>query len=399
VSDVLGNEPRPGPRWLVPVGALAAVAVLVAVATHAPKPPPATHRPAPLPSRPSPAESPLVLHRAGNACQSDLPIPSFAGEPLPVATGLRLLVGDRDLRIVNVDLGTSRVLAAPGAGRSFTSLHQAGRSVVVVSHALCGTGGPGDVATVNLLNGDTVSTGPGDVLLPGEPPTVVELGQDGAQLLRPLHSLRRTPLPTGWTAAATSGGGFVIGTTPSDPGAQPTVGIGDPTRRRFTRTFGKGYVVAAAPNRAVWLAGTCNPGPCLLTTTAVGGPNSATQARSFPCCGTFSPDGRHVAFILPRTAGQLGPHPGPPSDIAVLDFVTTDVQVLRGLVLPAKTSVSMAWSRDSAWLVLGADAGSRPLVMVWRDGMQGPAEVPLPAVRGGTTGPPAVLVLADQSAR
>jgi hypothetical protein len=82
----------------------------------------------------------------------------------------------------------------------------------------------------------------------------------------------------------------------------------------------------------------------------------------------------------------------------VLDFVTTDVQILRGLVLPAKTSVSMAWSPDSAWLVLGTDAGTRPLVMLWHDGMQGPAEVAFPAVPGRTTGPPAVLVLADQSA-
>jgi hypothetical protein len=59
----------------------------------------------------------------------------------------------------------------------------------------------------------------------------------------------------------------------------------------------------------------------------------------------------------------------------------------------------MAWSPDSSWLVLGADVGTRPLVMLWHKGMPGPAEVRVSALPGGTTGAPAVLVLADQSGR
>jgi hypothetical protein len=127
--------------------------------------------------------------------------------------------------------------------------------------------------------------------------------------------------------------------------------------------------------------------------------NSALQARSSPCCGTFSPDGRHVAFILPRTEGQLGPHPGPPADVAVLDVTTMSLRILPGLVLPPKTFVTATWSPDSTWLVLGADLGTRALVLIWRDGMSLPAEVRVPSPAGGTTGPPALLVLPAQSAR
>jgi hypothetical protein len=386
----------------VPAIAVAAVVALYVVAIHAPTPPaPPTAQDA----VPSAAASPLPepapsLHRAGNACQSDLTVPTFSGGPRPRGTGLRLLVGDRNLQVVNVDLGTSRVLSTIGRGLSVTELHQAGSSVLAVTHTSCGAGvDDGEVGILDPLRGDIVSTGRGDSVLPGTPTTVVAFDGGGEPRVRALHGPGPSPLPHGWVASAASGPDLVVSATSSDPHVPATIGIGNPATGRLTRTFGKGYVVAAAPGRAVWLAGECHPGPCLLTVTGPDTFNSAVQARSFPCCGTFSPDGRRVAFILPRTDGELGPHPGPPADVAVLDVTTMSMRILPGLLLPPKTFVTTAWSPDSTWLVLGADLGTRPLVLVWRESMSLPAEVRVPALAGGTTGPPALLVLPDQSLR
>jgi hypothetical protein len=398
MSEVLGNEPRPRPRWLVPAALVAAGVGVAVLATRGPgsSPPGAASDPDPSPATstsPTAVPSDALLK---NACRSDVVPPRVSAGPLPPRTGLRLLVGDRDVQLVNVDLGTALILARSG-GRGVTQLAHAGPSVVMVTHPACSSGfdGEGDVGLVDLGTGDVLPSGSGDTVLPGEPATVVELVRGGDERFRRLRSRDRAPLPPGWAAAATSGSRFVVTATPQDSNAPATIGIGDPATGRLTKTFGKGYIVAAAPDRAVWLAGTCRPGPCLLTSSGPDVFNTALQARSFPCCGAYSPDGRRVAFVLPRTEGELGPHPGPPSDVAVLDARTMAVQIVPGVVLPPKASVTIAWSADSRWLVLGADLGTRPLVLIWRAGMARPAAVPIPATTGGTTGAPALLVLAD----
>ena len=102
-----------------------------------------------------------------------------------------------------------------------------------------------------------------------------------------------------------------------------------------------------------------------------------------------------VAFRLARKEGRLGQHPGPPNDVAVADLRTGSLTVLPGLVLPPKASLTLTWSADN-WLAIGADLGARSMLLLWREGMERPGEVPLPPTGGGTTGPPA-LAFVDQS--
>jgi hypothetical protein len=177
-------------------------------------------------------------------------------------------------------------------------------------------------------------------------------------------------------------------------GALGTMGIGDPATATMIRPFGSGSDVAASESKVVWLAGGCDPGPCLLS---VSGPDGVATGQGLrgrrPWSGVLSPDGTQVAFRLTRTQGRLGGHPGPPNDVAVLDIKTGKLRVLPGLVLPTKSGLTLTWSPDSTWLVIGADLGTRPLVMIWRKAMERPAQVPIPPTGGGTTGPPALLVL------
>jgi hypothetical protein len=157
-------------------------------------------------------------------------------------------------------------------------------------------------------------------------------------------------------------------------------------------------VVAGSPERLFWVAGGCDPNPCLLTTTTVrDGASTARAIHGQAWGGVVSPDGEKMAFRLPRANGQFGNHPGPPNDVAVLDTRADRLQVLPGFVLPPKAGLTLAWSPDSTWLVIGADLGTGALVLIWREGMARPAEVPIPPTGGGTTGPPALLVLAAQS--
>jgi hypothetical protein len=205
----------------------------------------------------------------------------------------------------------------------------------------------------------------------------------------------RTPLPTAWSfpLAAAGPSYFMSLIAPNRGASPPTVGLGDPASGRLTRSFGTGVPVAASERAVFWIAGGCSPERCLLARNGVDGETTAQQVRAEPCCGTVSPDGRWLAFRLPRESGRLGAHPGPPVEVAVLDVRTGRVQVLPGLVLPAKAPTTFAWSADSRWLAIGADLGTAPLVLLWRDGLR-PARVPVDRTAGGTAGAPALVVLA-----
>jgi hypothetical protein len=83
--------------------------------------------------------------------------------------------------------------------------------------------------------------------------------------------------------------------------------------------------------------------------------------------------------------------------VAVLDAQTGSLRVLPGLVLPTKAPTTFAWSADSRWLAIGADLGTEPLVLLWHEGLERPARVPVERTFGGTTGAPALVVLAPDA--
>lgn len=396
-------------RWLLPVGLVGVVLAVIAVASRSPQPAP--------PSPPSPSSSPSPVKaaalaspgHAGSACGGDVTLPLLAPGTRPTNTGLRLLVGDRDLRLVDVDAGTTTVLSTRRDGGAFTALSRAAGRVLATLQNRCAPEGfgKGRIVTLDPLTGRVSRSQPGDELLPGSPTTIVDYDPDGSAYLRDLDGKTRMRIPDRWLPLARRGSTYFVFVQAAPAqvdaqgvGALGTIGIGDAATARITRPFGSGSAVTASESKVVWLAGGCDPGPCLLVVTGSDGIANAQglQGRR-PWSGVISPDGSQVAFRLSRTEGSLGGHPGPPNDVAVLDIRSGKLRVLPGLVLPAKAGLTLAWSPDSTWLVIGADLGTRPLVMVWRQAMERPAQVLIPATGGGTTGPPALLVLATEPAR
>jgi hypothetical protein len=394
MTDLLDNERGPAPLWVVPMAILAGVALVVALAwrwnTSADQAAPST-TPSPSPSAlPSPNTAP-------NACGGDVEQPLIDAAPVPRGTGLRILVGNRDLRLLDVDAGTTTVLATPADGRSFTELAQTATRVVAVQRDPCSVDGYGKgvIGAVDPSTGAITPLGAGDAVLPGEPPSVLDFDAAGEMAVREIGNPTSTPVPPRWQLHARTAGGFFTSVSGAD-NTQPQVGVGSPTTARLTTPFGRGTVVAASAETLFWLAGDC-AASCMLAWTTPDGTNTAQPISSFAWGGSVSPDGMKMAFRKQRVSGQLGEHPGPPNDVAVVDLSSDQrPAIVPGVLLPAKAGLTLAWSPDSEWLVIGADLGSGSAVLIWRPGMERPALVPVRPTEGGTTGPPALLVLPRQ---
>jgi hypothetical protein len=396
MSDVLDNERAPAARWVVPVAVLAVVALVVALGWRWGSSANTSARPASPSPLASPAASALPSpSTAANGCGGDVDQPLVDAATVPPNTGLRILVGDRDLQVLDVDAGTTKVLATRSDGRSFTQLAQTATRVLAVLRNPCSIEGYGKgiVGAVDPASGAITSLGAGDAVLPGEPPTVLDFDASDSMSVRELGSTRSTPVPKQWQLHARTSNGYFASVYGRDD-VPPEIGVGSPQTSGLT-TFGGGTVVAASPELLFWLAGECPGEHCLLTSTTVEGENTAQSIDTYAWGGTVSPDGMKLAFRKSRASGQLGAHPGPPNDIAILDRATGDgrLTVLRGVVLPPKGQLTLTWSPDSQWLVIGADLGSGPAVLIWRTGMERPARIPMPPTDGGTTGAPALLVL------
>jgi hypothetical protein len=397
MSDVLDNERGPAPMWVVPVAMLAVVLVFVALAWRSggsddTSRPVVSFAPGASPT-PEPTQS---VGRAANECGNDVEQPLVDAGPLPPETGLRLLVGDQHLLDVDVDTGGATAITTRTDARSFTQLAANGDDVVAVLGDRCRPDGfgKGEVGIVDQTTGAITSKGRGDEILPGSPMTVLMYAASGPTRLRELNSRQTTPMPADWAVYARNPSSYFVSVGGSDASHPPVLGIGSPAGAKLTKTFGGGSIVGASSQLLFWLAGDC-PGDvhCLLTWTTAEGTNTAQQIDTNAWGGVASPDGTKLAFRKARASGRLGDHPGPPNDVAVLDTKTGEpAKVLPGLVLPAKAGLTLTWSPDNQWLVMGADLGTGPLVLIWREGMARPARVPIPGV-GGTTGPPALLVL------
>jgi hypothetical protein len=398
VSDVLAQEPQRSPTWVWVVGALVAAVVVGLAIDRAARPASTAALPSPTPSASASVSALADPETAVSAC-GDVDLPLVNAAALPDRTGIRLLVGDRDLRLVDVDAGTTSVLTAPaqlGRQQAVTGLSRTDGLLLAVLNGACGAGGLGSgrIVEVDPSTGRVSPAGPGDEILPGAPATALEYdAPTNRWQVRRLAGGTRTPLASDAPfPLAAAGSSYVMAVNGAD-GAAPTIGLGNVATGKLTRPFGTGSPVAASSHGVFWAAGECSAGRCLLAHTGLDGVTAAQPVRADPCCGVISPDGRWLAFRLPRVSGRFGAHPGPPSEIAVLDSRTGSLRVLPGLVLPAKAATTFAWSADSRWLAIGADAGTEPLILLWHEGMERPALVPVQPTSGGTAGAPALVVL------
>ncbi|RKS73768.1 WD40 repeat protein [Motilibacter peucedani] len=404
----LTPEPEPAPPPPSRRG-IAVVAVLLAafgvggwLVSRGSPPLPETVRAAPTTtaslevSRPTPTPWP---ERAG-ACGNTVAVPRVTAPALDEPTGLRLLVAGDGLHAVDLDSG--RVSAVGGlAGGYVTSLQRAGSGFALLA-ATCDELSAltsevlrldGDLAPVapSRSHADQIVTGSGGTYAVDWPDDnsapVVMHRLDGRGTLRLSGDFSPdSTLPEG-----------ILGTSGN---FAPAVEVRSRADGHRLRTVGEGRLMGANA-RAVLLAGYCDEGsPCVLS---FGSPAARTlrrvtvpSSRAPTSAAALSPDGRYAAFQLSRELSDPRlylDHPGPTSDIAVLDLRTGKLRVLDGVELAAKYSAGLTWSPDSSWLVVSLGEGSRTRLLVWRDRLDGLRSVG-PLVPGRVLYQAGVLALA-----
>jgi hypothetical protein len=145
----------------------------------------------------------------------------------------------------------------------------------------------------------------------------------------------------------------------------------------------------------LWTTG-CEPTfdrPCQLDLLRLDG----TGIRHYPLprpalAGTVSPDGTQVALLLEADrASRDDDHPFPPSNVAVLNLRTGQLDVVPGVTVPAKAFPGVAFSADGRWLGMALDAGTSTRMLAWRPGLGRPYETA--RVIGPNYGSPPLLVL------
>jgi hypothetical protein len=332
-----------------------------------------------------------------------------------VHTGARLLAGGTELAEVDPDAGTLRVLARLGdpdqeqvtavteaGGARYALVVRCGAAVGAMSTRLLRVDAAGRAGQVRLSGPvDDLVSGAGQVWgvdYPDSPTARVLLRAPGGATLR----LPRDTGPAGVTRA-----GIISVTSPPDgpPGLPPTMLLVNPATGSPVSTVGNGSPVAVAPGFVLWSGPECNAVVvrCALYRTPVPGDSDGagggggTGARRYrlpdgrvpTSLGTLSPDGRRAAFLLARTEPDprydIG-HPGPPSDVAVLDLDTRRLELVPGLEIPPKTGAGLAFSADGRWLFATISEGDHGHLLGWQPGRKRPlrsaARLPGPLMQG-----------------
>lgn len=386
-----GSGRRPLPRWLRAgtVALVVAVAAVVVVPRLGSTPAPDPRRaeasgPAPTVARTaSPAPS---WPTTAGACGQDVLLPDIRVEALHEATGLTLLLGGRALREVVVDEGWRSV---GGLTRSqVTSLGRNTAGVYGLEHA-CDEGRGGRAFLVTDGRG-TRPLAAGrrfdDLLVAPDSAWGLRYPGAGRQrlALRPLDGGPVLRLPRGFEPVSATRRRFVgvVTRPPSAPDARslPTVATLD--RRTGRMVASRPGWVAAAAGDVVVTRGGCEPGTrCVLTNGASDG--SVIAAHELPdgrmpaSAGVLSPDGRRLAVQLTRASSRpVVGHPGPSSDVAVVDLTSGRVDVVQGIELAPKSAAGLAFSRDGRWLVMAVNDGRRTRMLLWRAGLARAVEPP-----------------------
>lgn len=344
----------------------------------------------PLPAQPgSAAPGARPWPRREGACGSDAALPLLAVPPLRERTGLRVLVGGHGLRLVDVDTGREEPVHLPAepSGRHVDTLATSWGTVYALAHSCATTMAANRVLRIDRDRGavkvpltrgvDGLLAGGGDAWGFVYSPRIV---------LRPVAGGAPVRLPAGFNPLAATDDHFLGALDSGDvdgPGGLRTVATVERTSTPRVRPLARGNPLVATA--AVILSSTaCDAGAdCTLTRISPDGRGKRRfplpRGRSPASAAVLSPDGRLAAFQLARAEPDprydLG-HPGGPADLAVIDLRTGRLTVLPGVELAAKSFAGLAFSRDSRWLLIALNEGSRARLLVWRRGFDRPQRSP-----------------------
>jgi len=437
VSDVIdGGGKRPGlPRSVgIVAGAVGIAALIIVVVVTqsgprhsvAPQPPGSSFtaasaaptatvasaiQPVPVPVTGSAAEWPS----APGACASTalLPQRTLALHYGHVAGSV--LIGGASLQVVRLDQpSTTPVAGGPDSSGLVDALVSA-PNAAYAQVAPCGAtrGGEGTLYRVEagaahrltgsgrgwLVGGEHHAWGvqyPSQINPSGSAPV------NAGPTLTPLDGGRAITLATNAYLFADTTTGMVVGVDdPANPDMPPTVEVVDATTGTVVRTFVGGSLKAAQGRDLILQTGSCAapqtpPLPCALqrrdlVTGQTTGDYPLPVGRSPVSVAIFSPDRNLIAFQLARTIHDVRfATDFPPSDIAILHLDTGRLSIVPNLEFAPKTEVGLAFDATGNSLLAAINNGDHGELLIWQEGMTGPALVT--SIPGPLDAPPPLLV-------
>lgn len=418
MNDVVEQgRDRPPARWLKPVSAVAAlVAVTVFAVTEVRGGDRGSAGAGDRSTPPLPATTPTLPRwpTATGVCGFEGLLPLVDVSPLigsdgrpQERTGVRVMVGGRGAYTADLDSGVWRPVPGSSSPRRMVQHLVAAGSEVFGFQWRCGDqSGAGQI--LRIRNGRAAVSGGASGLLPVAGTDRAWSFQTRATNPSPV-SLRRADgfgagirLAAGVWPVADTPAGLVVGIPRPKPGSQEAsvVGLADPATGATGRILGGEWPVAVHRSFVVTGESCDQAAACALvqrrlTDGRVLRRVTLPRGRQPAGGGALSPDGAMLAFQLSRTEPDRryrSDHPGPPSDIAVLDLRSGALTVLPGIELASKSSAGLVFSRDGRWLVIALPAGPRARLLVWRPGWDRPREAP--ASPPGAAGRPVSIVLA-----
>jgi hypothetical protein len=336
--------------------------------------------------------------------------PSLTGpDGRPVErTGIRVMVGGRAVHTIELDTGARQVVAgAAGPNSTVQDLVAAGPDVFGVRRA-CGGRYEDVVPLLRIRAGRAAVTGRASGLVSVAGTDRVWFYRNPAYPTAPVPLWRadgtgtRMRLVPGLWPVADTPAGLLADVTFDDLTSQErsAVGVADPRTGGVRHLIGAGWPLAVHPSFVITADNACHQAAtCALVALRLADGRvlrtvDLPTGRQPTGGGTLSPDGRWLAFGLSRSEPDRrydAGHPGPPSDIAVVDLGSGALTVLPGISLPAKSTAGLVFSRDSRWLVVALGAGRWTRLLVWRPGWDRPREAPAAAPASSPGQVPIVL--------
>lgn len=320
------------------------------------------------------------------------PLPILTSRPLTEPTGVRLTIGGYGIRTVDLDSGV--VSSKPQVALRDGNVVQDRRTLGSTSYLLVGSCGgtnrvlsyaPGrpatnlssNLAAEQLFGGGADGVWMATFAAPASAALqvqLVRLDRPGAVLLPP----DSFPLAlSGHRVVCEQLSPYGLGMT--------TLVVFDTRLHRVVRDLGPATSFTTSRTTVLWTSQLCSAASdCQLRSYDVRTGISTIRGYALPVesalnSGVLSPDGKRLAFQLPRL--ESDPRfaislPGNPSDLVVLNLQSGVLEPVPNLELPPGTTVGLTFSNDSRWLVTAVtgDQGSR--LLAWRSGLTQPLASP-----------------------
>ncbi len=326
-----------------------------------------------------------------------------------------VLIGGAKLQVVRLDQPSTTPVAGGPDGSGLVDALVSAPDAAYAQVAPCGatTGGEGTLYRVAAGVAHRLTGSGHEWLVGGEhhawavqyPSQITASG--GAPVnpgptLTPLDGGPAITLATNAYLFTDTTAGMVAGVNdPANPDLPPTVEVVDATTGTVVRTVVGGSLKAAQGRDLILQTGNCVPAqtpplPCALerrdlATGQTTGDYPLPVGRAPVSAAIFSPDRNLIAFQLTRTKHDVRfATDFPPSDIAILHLDTGRLSIVPNLEFAPKTEVGLAFDATGNSLLATINDGDHGELLIWQDGMTGPALVT--SVPGPLDAPPPLLL-------